>query len=387
MNPSSRAHGGGGQYPTIALPGRYHTRRTASALYGDVTWNSSPTLRFPSPSTSKKERSAFPDPFVSGWMNANNLVAFAYVALYSDRGRTRETAETTTRVPPVVFKTNAICGSVGRFSCTSPRGMNTIASIRRRMTPERRDARRSLRAAGGGDVRRLNRGFLRTGRGICTASLHVDRGPTGDREAGAPLRIVEVLRVRLEDLDAGFELLLEEPLRSDQVRPLVERLCAGRPLLGPEAGDLRDDPLREGLDLPATGPQVRVLHQGLHRGPEVEGLPPAEPGEPRDRPPHPRGGGVQDDPRRTEGRHLQDLADCRSKTPCRRTARYSIASIAPRLAATARPRVERNHRSIGSAFVLVLWRAVENRTQSWRRTPIDSTKSGSKLGSSRPSPA
>src|SRR5256712_1495459 len=279
MNPSSRAHGGGGQYPTIALQGRYHTRRTASARYGTETWNSSPTLRFPSPSTSKKERSEFPDPFVSGWMDANTLVPLEYVALYSDRGRTRETAETTTRVPPVVFKTKAICGSVGRFSCTSPRGMNTIASIPRRMSPERRDARRSLRAAGGGDVRRLNRGFLRTGRGICTASLHVDRGPTGDREAGAPLRVVEVLRVRLEDLDAGLELLLEEALRSEQVGSFVERLRAGRPLLGPEAGDLPGDPPREGLGFPAPEAELGVLHQGLHRGPGVEGLPPPEPGE------------------------------------------------------------------------------------------------------------
>src|SRR2546426_443237 len=217
MNPSSRAHGGGGQYPTIALPGRYHTRRTASALYGDVTWNSSPTLRFPSPSTSKKERSAFPDPFVSGWMNANNLVAFAYVALYSDRGRTRETAETTTRVPPVVFKTNAICGSVGRFSCTSPRGMNTIASIPRRMRPDRKRvvARAARRRA----------------------------GPPAPGRGGADPR------------GAGF---------------------AGAGGAG------------------AGGEHGGVAIGGFIRGPEVGCFPPAGPGEPRDRPPHPRGGGVQD---------------------------------------------------------------------------------------------
>src|SRR6267143_760972 len=224
MNPSSRAHGGGGQMPMIAGPGRYQTRRNASPRYTS-TWNSSPTVRLPSRSASRNERSGFPVPLWSEAMDPNRRVSFAYVALYSPSGRTSETADTTTKtvVPDVRFNLNAICGSVGRFSCTSPRGMNTIASIPRRMSPERRDARRSLRAAGGGDVRRLNRGFLRTGRGICTASLHVDRGPTGDREAGAPLRVVEVVRVRLEDLDAGVELLLEEALRSEQVGSFVER--------------------------------------------------------------------------------------------------------------------------------------------------------------------
>src|SRR5439155_1236201 len=157
--------------------------------------------------------------------------------------------------------------------------------------------------------------------------------------------------------------LLEEALRGEQVRSLVKRLRPGPPLLRPEAGDLRDDPLREGLDLPAAGPQVRVLHQGLHRGPEVERLPPAEPGELRDRPPHPCGSGVQDDPCRPEGRHLQDLPHVVDRRP------------------------EVPLRGLRGGIDRVFCRAVANRTQSWRRTPMDSTKSWSKLGSSRPSPA
>src|SRR5205809_1759544 len=211
MNPSSAAHRhGDGQYPTIAGPGRYQIRRTSSTVY--VTPNASPTLRFPSPSVSENENVPFVA-FRRGSIPASVVPPREYVALYSESGRTADTAQTTTRWLPVeVSKSNATCGSTGFPSFWNPRGRNTIASIARRTSPDRRDARRSFRAAGGGEDRRLNIGFFRTGRGIRTASLHVDRRAPRDREAGAPLRVLDPLRVRVDDLDFGLEFVLEEAL-------------------------------------------------------------------------------------------------------------------------------------------------------------------------------
>src|SRR3989442_8428960 len=54
-------HGGLGQWPTIASPGRNPTRSTSTAVY--VTRNSSPTLQVPSLSMSWKTRLPLGVPF------------------------------------------------------------------------------------------------------------------------------------------------------------------------------------------------------------------------------------------------------------------------------------------------------------------------------------
>src|SRR5439155_5458848 len=142
--------------------------------------------RCPSPSTSWNETLPFEAPSASTSILTRVVPPREYVALNSESGRTADTADTTTKTcePTVPFRAKRIRGSTGFPSFSNARGRKTIASIPRRTSPDRREARRSFRAAGGGADRRLNRGFFRTGRGMRTASLHVDRGPPRDREAG-----------------------------------------------------------------------------------------------------------------------------------------------------------------------------------------------------------